>query len=303
MGLDKKLAQESHATVPTRLRPGDAARSLLDRPPPELRYRRSANMLASVGQLWADRELLRSLTERQLRSRYKQAILGFVWALATPVSLMLVFVVIDRTADFATGGVPYPLFSFVGLLSWTFFSSSVNGSATSLLSNAPLLTKTSCPRELFPFSTILVAAVDTLIAGIVLVVLFVIFQEYPQPATVYVPILLLIQLAFTAGVGLLLAILVIYLRDLRHALALILQIGLLVTPIAYGFDAIPSDLRWVYALANPLGPVIDGYRRTVLQNEAPQWGYVGLAALTSTVVLLGGFWVFKRLEGGVIDYA
>jgi ABC-type polysaccharide/polyol phosphate export permease len=303
MSLDKKLAQESHAAVPTRLRPGDMARNLSDRPPAELRYRRSANVLSSVRQLGSDHELLRSLAERQLRSRYKQAILGFVWALATPVSLMVVFVVIDRSADFATGGVPYALFSFVGLLSWTFFSSSVNDSATSLLSNTPLLTKTSCPRELFPFSTMVVAAVDTLFAAIVLVALFVVFQEFPQPASVYVPILLVIQLAFTAGVSLLLAILVVYLRDLRHALQLILQIGLLVTPIAYGFDAIPSDLRWLYALVNPLGPVIDGYRRTVLQNQAPQWGYVGLAALTSTIVLLAGFWVFKRLEGGVIDYA
>jgi ABC-type polysaccharide/polyol phosphate export permease len=303
MGLDEQLAQNSHVSVPTRLRPGDTARDLADQPPAELRFRRSANVFSSIGQLWSYRELLRSLSERQLRSRYKQALLGFAWALATPVSLMLVFVLINSRADIQTDGVPYALFTFVGLLAWTFFSSSVNGAATSLLANTSLLTKTSCPRELFPFSSIVVAGVDTVVASIVLVFLFIINQQAPQPATVYVPILFLIQLAFTTGLGLLLAILVVYLRDLRHALQLGLQVGLLVTPVAYGLDVIPADLRWVYSLVNPLGPVIDGYRRTMLQNEAPQWGYVGLGALTTTIVLAVGFWVFKRWEGGVVDYA
>jgi ABC-type polysaccharide/polyol phosphate export permease len=303
MGLDRQLAQDSHVAVPTRLRPGDRTGELADAPPAELRFRRSANVFSSIRQLWSYRELLRSLSERQLRSRYKQAILGFVWALATPVSLMLVFVLINSQANIQTNGVPYSLFSFVGLLAWTFFSSSVNGGAMSLLSNTSLLTKTACPRELFPFSSIVVAGVDTVVASIVLVLLFIVNQEAPQPATVYVPILFLIQLAFTTGVSLLLAILVVYLRDLRHALQLFLQVGLLATPVAYGLDVIPADVRWLYCLLNPLAPVIDGYRRTMLQNEAPQWGYVGLGALTTTIVLVAGFWIFKRWEGGVVDYA
>jgi ABC-type polysaccharide/polyol phosphate export permease len=303
MGLDNDFARESHVAVPTRLRPGDAARDVSDRPPAKLRFRRSANVFTALRQLWEYRELLRSLTERQLRSRYKQAILGFVWALATPVSLMLVFVLINRTVSIETDGVPYPLFSFVGLLAWTFFSSGFNGAAMSLLGNTALLTKTACPRELFPFSCIVVAGVDTLVASIVLVFLFIVNNTAPQPATVYVPIIFVIQLAFTTGLSLLLAILVVYLRDLRLALPLFLQIGLLVTPVAYGFEVIPANLRGLYSLLNPLGPVIDGYRRTMLQNLPPQWGYLGLAALTSAIVLVAGFWVFKRWEGGVVDYA
>lgn len=303
MGPDEQIAQERPVLVPTRIRPGDDLPETPSAPPPDLRFRRSANVIASTRLLWPYRELLRSLTERQLRSRYKQAILGFVWALATPVSLMLVFIAINSKADINTGGVPYSLFSFIGLLAWTFFSGAINGGATSLLGNTALLTKTNCPRELFPFSTIVVAGVDTAVASIVLVVLFIVNEFAPKPTTVYVPILMLVQLAFTTGLCLLVAILIVYLRDLRYALGLFLQIGLLATPIAYGLDVIPSDLRWLYCLINPLGPVIDGYRRCVLQNEPPQWGYLGLGALTSILVLAVGFWVFKRWEGGVVDYA
>jgi ABC-2 type transport system permease protein/lipopolysaccharide transport system permease protein len=303
MGPDEPVAEGSRVAIPTRIRPEDVAHDLLDAPPPDLRWRRSANVVASIKLLWPYRELLRSLTERQLRSRYKQAILGFVWALATPVSLMLVFIAINSKADIDTGGVPYSLFSFIGLLAWTFFTGGVNGGATSLLGNTALLTKTNCPRELFPFSTIVVAAVDTAVAGIVLVVLFLINGFAPKPTTVYVPILMLVQLACTTGLCLLVAILIVYLRDLRYALGLFLQIGLLATPIAYGLDVIPANLRWLYCLLNPLAPVIDGYRRTVLQNQAPQWGYLGLGAITSAALLALGFWVFKRWEGGVVDYA
>jgi ABC-type polysaccharide/polyol phosphate export permease len=303
MGLDEQLAREAQVSVPTRLRPGDQMGQLVDTPPAALRFRRSANVFSSLGRLWAYRELLRSLSERQLRSRYKQAILGFVWALATPVSLMLVFIFINSQADIQTDGVPYALFSFVGLLAWTFFSSSVSGGTSSLLGNTALLTKTACPRELFPFASILVAGVDTVVASTVLVFLFIINQTAPQPATVYVPILFLVQLAFTMGLSLLFAILIVYLRDLRYAIPLFLQVGLLATPIAYGLDAIPTQYRGLYCLLNPLAPVIDGYRRTVLQNHPPQWGYLGLGALTSTIVLVAGFWIFKRWEGGVVDYA
>jgi ABC-2 type transport system permease protein/lipopolysaccharide transport system permease protein len=301
MGLDEKLAQQAQVSVPTRIRPGDVI--VLDAPPPEYRWRRSANVVTSIRRSWSYRELLRSLIERQLRSRYKQAVLGFTWALAAPVSLMVVFVLINSKADIQTNGVPYSLFAFVGLLAWTFFSSGVNGAATSLLGNTSLLTKTACPRELFPLSSIAVAGVDTLVASIVLVILFIVNGFAPKPETVYVPILFLVELAVTMGLSLIFAIAVVYLRDLRHALGLFLQVGLLATPVAYGLDVIPSSVRWLYCMLNPLAPVIDGYRRTMLEGQPPQWGYLGLGCITTVVVLVFGFWAFKRWEGGVVDYA
>jgi ABC-2 type transport system permease protein/lipopolysaccharide transport system permease protein len=256
----------------------------------------------SAQELWKNRHLLRSLVERDLRSRYKQATLGLVWALVPPVSLLLVFVVLaNRLTDIDTKGTPYALYAFIGLLAWTFFSSGINGSSNSLVSNSSLLNKVACPRELFPLGTIAVAAVDTCIAALVLPILFIVNETAPQPASVYAPLLIVIEIAFTVGVGLMLSVLVVYIRDLRHAMTLVLQIGLLLTPVAYGFDEIPSQWRWVYSLVNPLGPVIDGYRRTILQNEPPQWLYTGLGALGATAFLVFGFWLLRRLEGGIVD--
>jgi ABC-type polysaccharide/polyol phosphate export permease len=302
MALEGTLPGESSAEIPVRVRPGDSLRDLPDLPPPQLRYRRPAGLGRSARELWKNRELLRSLVERDLRARYKQATLGFLWALVPPVSLLLVFVVLaDHLTNINTKGVPYALFAFLGLLGWTFFSSGVNGSAMSLVSNTALLNKVACPRELFPLGTISVAAVDTCIAALVLPILFVVNDTVPQPASIYVPLLVLIELAFTVGVGLMLSVLVVYQRDLRHALGLALQLGLLLTPVAYGFDEIPSGFRWIYSLVNPLGPVIDGYRRTILQNEPPQWLYTGLGALSATAFLVLGFWLLRRLEGGIPD--
>src|SRR5262245_2045129 len=128
--------------IPVRMRPGQALQEVPDAPPTGLRYRRPAGLVRAARELWKHRELLRSLVERELRSRYKQATLGFVWALVPPVSLLLVFVVLaDHITNIDTNGVPYALFTFLGLLGWTFFSTGINGAAMSLVTNAQLLNK------------------------------------------------------------------------------------------------------------------------------------------------------------------
>src|SRR5256885_15965617 len=133
MALEQTLPGDSAADIPVRVKPGEVLREVPDAPPPELRYRRPAGVVRSARELWKSRELLRSLVERDLRSRYKQATLGFLWALVPPLSLLLVFVVLaDHLTNISTGGVPYALFAFLGLLGWTFFSGAVNNAATSL---------------------------------------------------------------------------------------------------------------------------------------------------------------------------
>ena len=132
-------------------------------PPAELRFRRHFNLVASMRELWHARDLIRSLAERDLRARYKQAILGIAWAVITPIALMVVFTVIfHRVAKVDTNGVPYPLFSYLGLLPWGFFSSSVQQGGLSLLTNNSLLNKVLCPREVFPLSQVVEAGVDML---------------------------------------------------------------------------------------------------------------------------------------------
>ncbi len=273
-------------------------------PPRELLYRRRVGLVAAARELWASRELVWTLAERDYLARYKQAVLGFGWALFTPVALMVVFTVFfRRVADVDTGGAPYPLFSYLGLLPWTFFSTSISQGGLSLITNKMLLNKVYCPREVFPVSSVVVAGIDTAIALLALGALFVIYGFVPRLTSVWVPVLLLIQVTFTTSVALISSAVVVHLRDIRHALPILLQLGLFATPVAYGIDTIPAHLRGLYSVLNPLAPVIDGYRRTVLLGQQPAWDLVGLGGASSVVLLLVGYRLFKRLETGLADVA
>lgn len=259
---------------------------------------------ASVLELWRAREQVRSLSEREIRARYKQAVLGFAWAIITPVLLMIVFTLFfKRAANPKTGDIPYTLFAYIGLLPWSFFSSSVSRGGQSLIGNSNLLNKVYCPREVFPLSSVAEAAVDNAISVSVLGVLFGIHAFAPTATAVWVPLLLLVQLAFTVGVTLVVSVVIVYLRDLRLALPIILQVGLFATPVAYPIDVVPESLRQAYAAVNPLAPVIDGYRRTVLLGKAPDWDLFVPGALAALFVLVAGYWLFKRLETGIADVA
>ena len=275
-----------------------------DGPPPELVFHRVLHPLQMLRELWVRRELVTVLTERDLRARYKQTKVGFAWALLTPFLLMVVFTVFfKRVADVRTGSVPYPLFSYVGLLAWTFFSGALSKGAVSITQNLTLLNKVYCPREVFPLASVSTAAVDSSIAVSILGVLFVIYRFPPAATSVWVPVLMLVQLAFTLGVTLLLAALVVYFRDIRQVLPMILQFGLFATPVGYGLEEMPRKWWGVYSALNPLVPVIDGYRRTVLLGEPPKIDLLVIGATSSVILLVVGYTVFKRLEAGFADVA
>jgi ABC-2 type transport system permease protein/lipopolysaccharide transport system permease protein len=273
-------------------------------PPAELRFRRRIRVGSSLRELWLSRELIRSLAERDLRARYNQAFLGFAWAILTPVALMVVFTIFFQgVAKIDTGGVPYALFAYVGLVPWTFFSTSVSQGGQSLLTNTNVLTKVYCPREVFPLASVMVAAVDAVIALTALLVLFAIYTFAPAATTVWVPLLVLIQLAFTLGFVLIISTVVIFLRDLKHVLPILLQLGIFATPVAYPMSKIPADVQVLYSIINPLAPIIDGYRRTVLYGLPPEWHLLGPATATSLILLVGGYLFFKRMEADFADAA
>lgn len=280
------------------------AEAMLTEPPEELRFRRRLTYSAALRDLWHFRELVVTLAERELRARYKQAILGFAWAVLTPLIYMVVFTVFfQRVADIDTGDAPYALFSYVALVPWTFFSNSISLGGTSLIQNIPLLNKVYCPREVFPLASTCVAAIDAAVSLLILGLLFIVYRYPPALTSIWVPLLFAVQLAFTLGLALIMSSVLVYVRDLRHMIPILLQLGLFATPVAYGIEEIPASFRWLYALLNPLAPVIDGYRETVLFGRPPDWTLLGLGAITATITLVGGYMLFKRLESGFADVA
>lgn len=271
-------------------------------PPRELLFRRRLGVRTAVRELWDARGLVGLLAEREYRVRYQQTVLGFAWALLTPVLLMVVFTVfLHRIAGLHSGPAPYPLFAYLGLVPWLFFSASLSQGGQSLVANAALLNKVYCPREVFPITTVLVAAVDGALSLCVLAVLFGAYRYAPHAEAYWIPVLLAVQVAFTLGVTLLVSAVTVYVRDVRHALPILLQVALFATPVAYGLDAVPRALRLPFVLVNPLASVIDGYRRTVLLGDQPDLLLLGSAAVSSVAVLLAGYAVFKRLETGMAD--
>ncbi len=275
-------------------------------PPEDLWFRRRIRLRNAIRDVWRFRELTFSLAERDYRARYKQSVLGIGWAMLTPVLLMVVFtIVFTRVAHVDTGGAPYVLFSYLGLVPWTFFSNSLSGGGQSIVSNMSIVNKVACPREVFPLATIVIAALDALIASVVLVLLFAVTGYAPHIQMLYAPILLIVLLVYTVGVTLLVSATLVYLRDLRQVLPLAIQLGLFLTPIAYGIDVIAHSRPklLVYCFLDPVAPVVDGLRRTVLYGLPPDWGLLGMGAIGAFVAFVVGYILFKRLEVGIADIA
>jgi ABC-2 type transport system permease protein/lipopolysaccharide transport system permease protein len=275
-------------------------------PRPEIWFRRRINLITAAKELWSFRELILTIAERDLRVRYKQAALGLLWAVIAPVVLMVAFTVLfNRFAKVNTDGAPYALFSYLGLLPWTFFSNSISVGGMSLVSNNELLNKLYCPREVFPIAAIADATVDALIATCVLVILFPITGFAPKAEVYYLPLFLIVLAMVTLGVTLAVSSVVVYARDLSLVLPLAIQVGLFVTPVVYATTSISHSKTFLLAFSalNPLVPVINGMRATILNGLAPNWLSLGIGAVSALIYLLGGFTLFKRLETGMADIA
>jgi ABC-type polysaccharide/polyol phosphate export permease len=274
-------------------------------PPDHLIYRHETRVRESLTDLWASRDIIYTLAERDIRAQYKQATLGVLWALIAPIAMLGIFTIIfSRTKALGIPpGVPYPIFAFIGILSWTFFSQALGTGGTALLTNHDLMSKTQFPRECFPLEAILVNGVNAVLAWIPLVILFVVYRFVPHVQTVWVPVFILIEVLFTIGLTLGVSALIIQMRDLAQVLPIIIQLGLFVTPVIWEFSLIPEKLRIVYGFFNPLGPVIDDTRRAMLLGQNPVPGPL-LAAIAGTVFyLVVGYRLFKRFEVNFADIA
>ncbi len=273
-------------------------------PPRHLLYNHQARLGPSLRDLWASRDVIYTLAERDIRAQYKQATLGLLWALIAPLAMLGIFTLIfSRTKAYGIPGIPYPIFAFIGILCWTFFAESLGGGGTALITNNALLSKTQFPRECFPLEAILVTAVNSVLAWIPMVLLFVLYRFVPKPTTVWVPLLILIEVLFTIGLTLAVSALIIQMRDLAQVLPIIIQLGLFATPVIWQFDRVPERWRVVYGFFLPLGPVIDDARRTMLLGLNPAPGPL-LAAIVGTACYLAvGYRLFKRYEVNFADIA
>jgi len=305
VGLDSGLGIEGTGLILT-----DPA-TLPSNPAPETMYHHKVELTKAAGKAWKRREVAFALAERDVRSSYKQAKLGMLWAVISPVLQVIIFTLIfGHVKSFKIPGVPYILYSYIGIMCWGYFSGTLGSGGNAIVSNLNLLQKTHFPRELFPLSQALEAMLYTTIQLIPLAIIFAANTFTPKPQLVWIPVFILIELVFATGAMLAMAALVVYLRDLQQVMGIVLSLGLFATPIIWPLSKLNHitggplhnvDLRPYYVAFNPLGAVIDNMRRTVLQGLSPEWSLLGVAAVSACIYLMLGYHLFKRLETGFAD--
>lgn len=267
-------------------------------------YQHRTKVGPALRALWDSREVILTLAERDIRVQYKQAVLGFAWAVLAPVAtLVIMTLVFKRVKAFNVGDIPYPLYAYSGILAWNFFSSSLGSGGNSLLANKVLLAKVHFPRECFPLAELVESSVSTALALIVLALLFAIHHMLPHVQVLWAPVFVAIELMFCAGVVMAASALLVHVRDLTQVLPIVMQLGMFATPVIWPFSKIPAAWQPVYGFVNPLGPIIDDIRRTMLLGLEPQFGLLAVAALGAFLWLVVGYVIFKRLEAELADIA
>lgn len=252
-------------------------------------------------ELWHYRELIYFLTWRDIKVRYKQAVLGVAWALLQPLMTMVIFTVIfGNLLHTPSQGLPYPLFSLTALLPWQLFASALQRSSVSLVGNANLLTKIYFPRLAIPLASIFAALVDFAISFIVLIGVMIYYQYWPTWNVLWLPLLVVLALMTALAVGLWLSALNVQYRDVQQLVPFLVQVWMYASPIVYPIDTIPAGIwRWLYGL-NPMVGVIQGFRWALLGGAPPDLTLVISIAMV-LILLVSGLYYFRRMEKTFAD--
>jgi lipopolysaccharide transport system permease protein len=246
--------------------------------------------------------LLRAMTATRLKIRYRESMLGWLWAVLQPLALMLLYVaVFSHIAAYNATSMPYSLFVTAGLLPWSFCSTAMSAAAGGMLSHQPLMTKVYFPREIVPFSYVAAASLDFLIAFLVMLGMMLCYGVplSPRGALFVIPVFALVTI-HAAALCLGLCALQVRVRDINVVLPLVLQVLMFTAPIVYSSSAVPQEFRSLYWL-NPLTILVDAFRRTVLEGDAPDMRRLLYCSLTGGLSFLLAYWAFKRLEAKIVD--
>ncbi|OPX94105.1 MAG: Teichoic acid translocation permease protein TagG [Syntrophorhabdus sp. PtaB.Bin027] len=246
-------------------------------------------------ELWQYHELLYFFTWRDVKIRYKQTALGFLWAIIQPLFMMVIFTLFfGNLAKIPSEGIPYPLFNFAALLPWTLFAEGLLRSTTSMVSNANIMTKVYFPRLIMPISGILSPLVDFAVAFVILLLMMAFFGFLPTIAIVLLPAFILLAVLTSLSVGLWLSALNVKYRDFQYTIPFLIQIWLFASPVVYPSSMLPEQFRLLYGL-NPMAGVIEGFRWALLGTNPPE-AMIMVSVGVVILLLVGGLFYFKRME-------
>ncbi len=258
-------------------------------------------LLGGFGVLWHYRDLLYTLSVHRIKVRYKQSILGILWAVLQPLSLMLIYTLVFRIiGNVPTGGTPYPIVAFSGLLIWSFFSTALTNSTNGLVSHSHLVTKVYFPREILPLTYVVAALFDFIIASFVLAGLMLYYGIPFTSSLVYVIPILAILVCFVSSISLIFSALQVRFRDVGVAMPLLLQLWMFASPVVYPLSAIPQKYMSFYSL-NPMVGVVDNFREVLLHGATPNFDTLALSAIVSLLLVPASYIYFKHVEATLAD--
>ncbi len=239
--------------------------------------------------------LLQQLTLREIKARYKQSILGYVWILINPLIQLLVYsFVFSVIFRFPTGGIPYSVFLLIGLLPWIYLQLTLSASTLVLVDNSNLLKKVYFPREILTYSVIFSKLVDFLLASLILIIFMILYQLPFELTIIFVIPIFFIQIILMCGLAFFLSASNLFYRDIQYVANLALLMWMYLTPVVYPLSLIPNHLVWIYKL-NPMVGIIEGYRSAVF-NKPFDSGIILWSAIISFIIFIFGFWMFKKSE-------
>jgi lipopolysaccharide transport system permease protein len=259
--------------------------------------------LINLRELLRYKDLFYFLVWKEIKVLYKQTVLGLTWAIIRPLFTMVIFsVVFGRLAKMPSDGVPYPIFAFVALVPWTYFSTAMTSSSNSLVGNTQLLTKVYFPRLIIPMTPVLSGLVDFGIAFVLLGGMMAWFRIVPTWNIIFLPLLMFLMICSASGIGMWLSALAIQYRDIKYAVPFLAQILLYAAPVVWPVSLVPSQYRLVYGLY-PMAGVIEGFRSALLGTNPMPWDLIGMGTLSTVLLLLSGAFYFRKMERIFADVA
>lgn len=250
----------------------------------------------NIRELIQYRDLLYFLVLRGIKAKYAQSVLGVGWAVIQPLFSTLVFtIVFGRIANVSSDGVPYFLFSLTGMVPWTYFSNTLSESTNSLVVNANMISKVYFPRMVLPLSAVFSKVIDFMIGMVLLFIFILVYQVPISWELLFLPLLIVILLLTSLGLGMLLSAMAVQYRDVRHAMTFLTQLLMYAAPVVYPASSVPEVYRFWYAF-NPMVGVIEGFRSTLLHSSAMPWQDILQGGIVSIFVFVLGTYYFRRTE-------
>jgi lipopolysaccharide transport system permease protein len=252
--------------------------------------------LIDIKELIEYRDLFYFMVSRDIKVRYKQTVLGGLWAIIQPFFMMIVFTIFfGNLAKVPSDGIPYPVFSYSALVAWTYFATAITNSGNSLIQESTLISKIYFPRMIAPLAPVLAGLLDFVISFIVLIAMMLYYGIYPTAMIAFLPILVILMMLTASGVGMFLAALNAKYRDIRYTIPFLVQFWMFASPVVYPASLLPEKYHFIYAI-NPMSGVIEAFRSALLGKVAFPAQMLLISTVVGIVVFMVGALYFKNTE-------